>query len=84
MPDQASIQAGYDQNGINYCNSTCLVSSFYDFYTKKNLTYDEAKGLIDKLKLAWYKQNLKENDPNFQSILSMAIYSILTYELPDG
>jgi hypothetical protein len=58
-PTNGQIKQNLNQYKLDYCDSNCLISSFYDFYTNTNYTISQAAGLLSGINQAWLKQNLQ-------------------------
>ena len=77
-PTNGQINQKLDQYLLDYCDSSCLISSFYDFYTYTNYTISQATGLLSNINQAWFKQNLQDF-PFFRMFLNTQIFYVITY-----
>jgi hypothetical protein len=52
---------------------------FYDFFSENPITIEETNRLVFGTRDAWFKQNKKENDLDFQRLLEIKMYSVVPY-----
>ncbi len=79
-PSEPIIQSNLLSYNVSNCDpNSCLPVLFYDFYTKNNLTLNQAKNLVFGIKQAWFEQNSKLSQDFYRSILNLNIYSVIAY-----
>ena len=85
IPDYNSVGSALNANNIPFCDTrVCLATQFYDFYTTKNLTNDDAKLLINQIITAWINENFKQDDTNFKNAIQVGIFNVVPYKAPNG
>ena len=57
----------------------CLPALFYDYYTDRSIKIEDTRELVFGTRSAWFKQNDKQNDLNFQNILDIKMYSVIPF-----